>query len=53
MGRSQCAGNQTRAYRLLVTAAKDEDVNGCVTRSQQETEQALLCGVQNNHVSNL
>lgn len=53
MGRSHCAGKQARAYKLLVAAAKNEDVNGRVTRSQQERKQALLCGVQNNHVSNL
>uniref|UniRef100_A0A8C3YA38 FERM domain containing 1 n=1 Tax=Catharus ustulatus TaxID=91951 RepID=A0A8C3YA38_CATUS len=41
---------QARAYRLLVTAAKDEDVNGRVTRSQQETEEAPLCGAHNSSV---
>lgn len=51
--RSQCAGKQARSYRLLAAAAKDKDVNGCVTRSQQETKQALLCGLQKNHISNL
>lgn len=43
IGRSQCAGKQARAYRLLVTAAEDEDVNGCVTRSHQEIEHKLFC----------
>lgn len=38
-------------YKLLVTASEDEDVNCCVTRTQQGTEQALLCGVQSNLIS--
>lgn len=36
-----------------MTASEDEDVNCCVTRSQQGTEQALLCRVRSNLTSNL
>lgn len=41
-----------RAYRPLVTASEDEDVNCRVTRSRQGTEQALLCVVEGNLLSN-
>lgn len=46
------AWKRARAYRPLVAASEDEDVNCCVTRSQQGTEQALLCVVESNLLSN-
>lgn len=52
-GRSQCGMEMGKSlYRPLVTASEDEDVNCCVTSSQQGTEQALLCGLQSNLISN-